>query len=78
MFYICMYVYLATLCIVVCKANWFETLVGSIGVTCRSQIAKIFRYGNPRNLARQPSWKYFCVSSPELKKKKKNKNKKTN
>ena len=39
------------------KGQWTRNLVGSIWVTCRSKIAKIFPIGNPRWLQWRPSWK---------------------
>ena len=45
------------------KANWLQ-MVGSIGVTYRSKIAKIVPIGNPRWPPWQPSWKsIFCYFS---------------
>ena len=38
-------------------AHWLKILIGSIGQTCRSKIAKIILIENPRWSPKQPCWK---------------------
>ena len=46
------------------KGQLTPNLLGSIGVTCRSKMAKIVLIGNPRWPPWQPSWKsIFCLLS---------------
>ena len=43
------------------KGQLTPNLLGSMGVTCRSKIAKIMLIGNPRWLPWPPSWKSFSL-----------------
>ena len=49
------------------KSQLTRNLVGSIGVTCRSKLAKIVSIGNSRWPPLRPSWKCIFASSPEPK-----------
>ena len=49
------------------KGQLTRDLVRSIGVTCRSKIAKIILLGNPRLPPWRPSWKSIFASSPKPK-----------